>query len=177
MTTSLEDIKQGNQLQVDDNESQLVNEILNEMNESDNQPPPPSQGQSAENQINVQSEPNNSVNFLQHQMDPNVDMSNLDLSMASNLQNTKQMEPISQDIEVKEIKDSVLDKVKEPLLVLIISFVLNSPIITSNIYRIMPKMLTNSINGIHLGVKYLGVFIQSVLIALIFMLFKLFVLN
>ena len=106
-----------------------------------------------------------------------INMSNLDLSMANNLQNTKQMEPISHDFEVKETNNSILDKVKEPLLVLIISFVLNSPIVTSNIYRIMPQMLTNSINGIHLGVKYLGVFIQSILIALVFMLFKLFVLN
>ena len=76
------------------------------MNESDNQPPIQSQGQSNDSQINVQTEPNNSVNFLQHQMDSNVDMSNLDLSMANNLQNTKQMEPISHDFEVKETNNS-----------------------------------------------------------------------
>ena len=170
MTTSLDDIKTGNQLPVDDNESQLVNEILNEMNQTDShtlQQPPI-------DQVKIQNVSNESVNFLQHQMDPNINMSNLDLSMA----NTSNMKP-NEQVVVKnlEVKTSIIDKLKEPLLILVISFILNSPIITSNIYKIMPKMLTNSINGIHLGIKYLGVFIQSLLISLIFMLFKTFVLN
>ena len=173
MTTSLEDINPSNQISVDnDNESQLVNEILNEMNQTDTQPQ--NQQQPPMDQVKTQNEPNNSVNFLQHQMDPNIDMSNLDLSMASQ-QNIKSNDSVP--VKESEVKISLIDKLKEPLLILIISFVLNSPIITSNIYKIMPKMLTNTINGIHIGIKYLGVFIQSLLIALIYMLFKTFVLN
>lgn len=173
MTTSLEDINQGNQISVDnDNESQLVNEILNEMNHTDTQIQ--HQQQPSMDQIKMENEPNKPVNFLQHQMDPNIDMSNLDLSMASQ-QNVKSNDSIP--VKESEGKMSIIDKLKEPLLILVISFVLNSPIITSNIYKIMPKMLTNTINGIHIGVKYLGVFIQSLLIALIYMLFKTFVLN
>ena len=173
MTTSLEDINPGNQISVDnDNESQLVNEILNEMNHTDTQIQ--HQQQPSMDQIKMENEPNKPVNFLQHQMDPNIDMSNLDLSMASQ-QNVKSNDSIP--VKESEGKMSIIDKLKEPLLILVISFVLNSPIITSNIYKIMPKMLTNTINGIHIGVKYLGVFIQSLLIALIYMLFKTFVLN
>ena len=92
MTTSLEDINPGNQISVDnDNESQLVNEILNEMNHTDTQIQ--HQQQPSMDQIKMENEPNKPVNFLQHQMDPNIDMSNLDLSMASQ-QNVKSNDSI-----------------------------------------------------------------------------------
>ena len=115
---------------------------------------------------------NTSNNFIQHQMDPNINMNNLDLNYKVETTNQSEQNPI-----IYNEKTSFFSKLKEPLLILIISFVLNSPFVTTNVYKILPTVLKSSVNGIHLGLKYLGVFTQSLLIAVIYFLFKTFVLN
>ena len=178
MTTSLNEIQ--NKLPVsvnsDDKDSKLVNEILNEMNqnESDSKPTEANVMQRDElppvNNIEIN---NQNTNFLDHQMDPNINMNNLDLTYENDEQ--MQINPESMPTHVP-VKQTILSKLKEPVLILIISFIIFSPLITTNMYNLMPKILTNSINGINIGIKYVGVFIQSLVVALVMFLLKTFVL-
>ena len=178
MSTSLNEIQNKLPVKVnsDDKDSKLVNEILNEMNQNENDSKLTESNviqrdeQSPANNIEIN---NQNTNFLDHQMDPNINMNNLDLTYGNDEQ--MQINPECMPTPVP-VKQTLLSKLKEPVLILIISFIIFSPLITTNMYNLMPKILTNSINGINIGIKYVGVFIRSLVVALVMFLLKTFVL-
>ncbi len=153
MSTPLNELQQSNavdNIEDTENNSELVNQILNEMNSNTNNEDNSNQLQNTENE-----------NLIAHQMDPNIDMNNLDLHYQQQPQQSIQVETQ----ENISLKDRILNNLKQPLLVFIILFLTNMPLVTNNLSKFIPKLYSNLSSPMF---QYIGIIIQAIVGALVF---------
>jgi hypothetical protein len=144
-----------NEMQNGDENSQIVNEILNEMGKEqmDNQP---------NSQMNIEQQQMHQNNaHLERQLDQNVNMMSMD-----GLEQPNQEMMMHRDMEVgvlqeEDLKTRIFDKVKYPLLVILVTFLTFSPIIGKLLQKYLPRLF-NSMTPTNTTI-YLGLLLKAVI--------------
>ena len=143
---------ESNEMQSDDN-SQLVSEILQEMNKGDND-------------VNEMQQPvyDSNMNNLNRQLDSNVNMMAKDnIVGGENVINEPTME-MTIDTESQSLKENILGMVKDPLIVSAVTVLVFSPIVKS----LLVKYLARVYNSASTSMKWLGLTLQSLLVGILY---------
>lgn len=155
LSSNNEEIEPIESMIADDCNSQLVNEILHELNTDE---------------INLDTSTNNYAQFtdnneqLNRQLDPNVNMNIDDIANLDNIDDSPNREIIDVKINLST-KDKLIEKIKQPLIVILIVFLINSPIINSILVKYLPKLFSS---GVSKGVQWLSIFLKAVITGVIF---------
>ena len=153
MTTPLNELMDtseniNDEMRQDDCNSQIVNEILKEINQ-----PEENVSQNENIYINQQEQ-------LNRQMEP--------VSQSEQIQPNEldQMEQDNVTDNVKDlIKNKLIEKLKDPLIVVGVVFLLNSPIISSLLVKYLPKLFSSGVNK---GIQWLSIFLKSLIAGIVF---------
>ena len=143
----------------DDCNSQIVNEILEEIN---NQP---------SHINNEQDDQYVSPSIHEHENNEmlNRQMDNINRNVDINVQ--EKTRPIV-NVELKQnIKDKLIEKLKDPLSVILVVFVLNSPIISSIFVKYLPKLFSSGVNK---SIQWLSILLKSIIAGILFYTIKMF---
>ena len=158
MATPINNLPQSNQamepneMQSDDN-SQLVSEILQEMNKGDSD--------ISETQAPMY---NSNVNSLDRQLDSNVNMMARDNIVGSeNVINEPTME-MTIDTESQSLKDNILEMVKDPIIVAAVTILVFSPIVKN----LLVKYLARVYNSANTSMKWVGLTLQALLVGILY---------
>ena len=183
MSTLINDLKQG-ELQtngVDD--SQMIDEILQEMDQHSgdgsallgNTPIQPSIPQPTQMGGGVQAFQHHNPfpnTHLSRQLDPSVNMAATDMMGGGyGSQQGYTEKPIAAQ-PVKSWKDTIIEKVKNPLIVALLVLVIFSPIITGLLTRYVPRLYNPSVSVIHV---WIGLVLKAVVTAVLFFVINMFV--
>ena len=153
----------------------MVSEILQEMNSAtqgnpiDEHPPQMMQNDNSGMQLdqNAQIYAQQQSVHLNRQIDPNVNMSAND-----DFRKLTEEDNISPTIVVKtelSMKDKILEKIKEPLLVTAIMLLLNNPVFGSLLVRYLPKLFSA---GVSTSVQYISILLKSLIAGILFFALK-----
>lgn len=153
MTTPLNELMDtseniNDEMRQDDCNSQIVNEILKEINQ-------PEENVSQNENIYM-----NQQEQLNRQMEP--------VSQSEQIQPNEldQMEQDNVTDNVKDlIKNKLIEKLKDPLIVVGVVFLLNSPIISSLLVKYLPKLFSSGVNK---GIQWLSIFLKSLIAGIVF---------
>jgi hypothetical protein len=184
MSTLINDLKQGELQTGGGDDSQMISEILQEMNESSGDmgggntmaPPPPSQPmmpqptQIAGGHQVFQQEPYPNTH-LGRQLDPNVNMAATDMMGGGYGQQDSYEEPLAEPV-AKSWTDTIIEKVKDPLIVALLVLVVFSPILTNLLIRYVPRLYNPSVS---MTFVWLGLVTKALLISILFFVIKMFV--
>lgn len=158
------DISQLSNENISEDNSQIVDEILREMNGGDNEEP---QVEMPIDQRVIDQTNNREIindNQLNRQMDSNVNMVINDNLIPEVLREPEQN--ISINIKSEEnIFESLTRKLQEPLIFALVSFIIFSPIIQKNLSRVIPRLFDSS-NVIY---QWLSVLFKSLFGSLLFL--------
>ena len=111
---------------------------------------------------------------LQRQFDPLVNMPAQDSMHQHQYQQQQQYDQI-QDIQLdnntkeKSLKEKIIDKLKDPAIVLFCTFILNNLFTNSLLQKYLPQRFTNMASKINI---LAGDIVKSILVALLFFAFK-----
>ena len=153
MTTPLNELMDtseniNDEMRQDDCNSQIVNEILKEINQ-------PEENVSQNENIYM-----NKQEQLNRQMEP--------VSQSEQIQPNEldQMEQDNVTDNVKDlIKNKLIEKLKDPLIVVGVVFLLNSPIISSLLVKYLPKLFSSGVNK---SIQWLSIFLKSLIAGIVF---------
>ena len=154
-----------------DENSEIVGEIINEMNNSDHL----LQSNIPENNNDLYTNSQNAQ--LEHQMDVNTNiMSNDNLNNISNnnLNNIdNNLRPMMQIDTLPEIslKDRILSTIREPTSVAFIYFLLSSPIVNGTLSTYLPKLFSNTVSN---SIRWVSLGVKSIVAGVLFYICKLF---
>jgi len=144
------------------NNSEIVGEIIKEMNTTDSQP----QNLSMENTNNMYE--SNQQSQLERQIDPNTNILAND-----NLQNIEDSNRpvINIDSEPQlSLKDKLLNNFKNPALVSLVYFILSSPILNNLLATNLPKFFSSTISN---SMRWVSVTLKALIAGVLYFLFKL----
>ena len=140
----------------DDCNSQIVNEILQEMNQPEGTEQPTVDENMYMNQQQEQ---------LNRQMDPVVQLAQNECN-----QSTLYEESMEKGRTVQEgVQKKLMDTLKEPLMVVCLVFLLHSPIVTSMLVKYLPTLFSSGVNK---SVQWLSIFLKSLIVGVAFFALK-----
>jgi len=153
-----------NDMQQDDSNSQIVTEILKEMSSTNTSQPRDIINDQQQMYINDQE------NHINRQIDPSINMSindnlrniDIDNSMPLNIEDTI-------TVSTKSKTETILEKLKDPIAISLIVFLLMSPPVKKLLSSYLPKIFSDGVKPI---VVWLSIFIKSLTSGLIFFAFK-----
>ena len=135
---------------LNNNDSNIVNEILDEMNNNNNtsqieeiketQPPPIMQKQVRFN------EPDLATEIMNHQIDPNVQLNTMNNNNHISQQQEQQQMPQNHINQMNNIKDIILQQFKQPILICILIIIVFSPIVGDLLKNNVPYIFSESTN-------------------------------
>ena len=138
MTTQISDLPNNSQhLQNENDNSKIVNEILQEMNTES----PVQEG---------------NTHMLQRQIDPNIN-----LQVRDNLE--PQVAPSTKPVitsSIESIKDKVLTYVKDPLIIATITLIVFSPIVYKLLAKSIPKLFASDV----VTFRWIALLIKSIVV-------------
>ena len=154
-----------------DENSEIVGEIINEMNNSDHQ----LHSNIPENNNDLYTNSQNAQ--LEHQMDvttnimSNDNLNNISNNNLNNIDNN--LRPMMQVDTLPEIslKDRILSTIKEPASVAFIYFLLSSPIINGTLSTYLPKLFSNTVSN---SIRWVSLGVKSIVAGVLFYILKLF---
>ena len=160
MSTHIGDLQ--NQSDQNMNNSEIVGEIIKELNTTDSQP----QNLNMENSNTMYD--NSQQSQLERQIDPNTNILAND-----NLQNIDEhSQPvINIDSHVElSLKDKLLNNFKNPALVSLVYFILSSPILNNLLATNLPKFFSSTISN---SMRWVSVTLKALIAGVFYFLFKL----
>jgi hypothetical protein len=141
---------------IDSNQNnEIIGEIINEMNDGD--------------QLNTNLMDNNMNNdpHLDRQLDSNTNM--LSSDNLNNIDNNL-MPSINIDTQPElSMKDKVLSSIKDPSGVVLIYFLLSSPIINKLLAQNIPKLFSNTVSS---SMNWISLTVKSIIAGVLFYIFK-----
>ena len=155
MTTPLNELMDtseniNDEMRQDDCNSQIVNEILKEINQ-----PEENVSQNENIYMNQQEQLNRQMEPISEQIQPNeLDQMEQDNVTDNVTDNVKDL-----------IKNKLIEKLKDPLIVVGVVFLLNSPIISSLLVKYLPKLFSSGVNK---GIQWLSIFLKSLIAGIVF---------
>ena len=154
-----------------DENSEIVGEIINEMNNSDHQ----LHSNVPENNNDLYTNSQNAQ--LERQMDVSTNiMSNDNLNNISNNNlnnidnNLRPMMHIDTAPDIS-LKDRILSTIREPASVAFIYFLLSSPIINGTLSTYLPKLFSNTVSN---SIRWVSLGVKSIVAGVLFYILKLF---
>ena len=136
--------------------SQIVNEILSEMNNTTEGSVEMNSGEQYMMDQNSQ---------LERQMDNSVNMSAMDNIPMSN---TEEVYIPEMEVAMETKEESILSKifkmVKNPLIVIVSVLLVFSPVVKNLFVKYLPKIFTNQTTS----TQYLGLLLQSIIVGIVF---------
>jgi hypothetical protein len=154
-----------------DENSEIVGEIINEMNNSDHQ----LHSNVPENNNDLYTNSQNAQ--LERQMDVSTNiMSNDNLNNISNNNlnnidnNSRPMMHVDTFPEIS-LKDRILSTIREPASVAFIYFLLSSPIINGTLSTYLPKLFSNTVSN---SIRWVSLGVKSIVAGVLFYILKLF---
>jgi len=183
MSTLINDLKQSELQSGGTDDSQMIDEILQEMDQHSgdtsalqgNAPMQSSVPQPTQMGGGVQPFPQHHNPFpnthLSRQLDPSVNMAATDMMGGGyGAQQEYTQEPIAQP--AKSWKDTIIEKVKNPLIVALLVLIIFSPIITGLLSRYVPRLYNPSVSVTYIWV---GLALKAVVTAVLFFVINMFV--
>ena len=154
-----------------DENSEIVGEIINEMNNSDHQ----LHSNVPENNNDLYTNSQNAQ--LERQMDVSTNiMSNDNLNNISNNNlnnidnNLRPMMHVDTTPDIS-LKDRILSTIREPASVAFIYFLLSSPIINGTLSTYLPKLFSNTVSN---SIRWVSLGVKSIVAGVLFYILKLF---
>uniref|UniRef100_A0A6C0M0M9 Uncharacterized protein n=1 Tax=viral metagenome TaxID=1070528 RepID=A0A6C0M0M9_9ZZZZ len=136
--------------------SQIVNEILSEMNNTN---------QSSLEMNNDEQYMMDQNNQLERQMDNSVNMAAMDNIP---MENTEESHIPEMEVTMESKEESILSKifkmVKNPLIVIVSVLLVFSPVVKNLLVKYLPKIFTNQTTS----TQYLGLLLQSIIVGIVF---------
>ena len=161
-----------------DENSEIVGEIINEMNNSDHQ----LHSNIPENNNDLYTNSQNAQ--LERQMDvstntmSNDNLNNISNNNLNNIDNNlrpidNNLRPIMQVDTTPDIslKDRILSTIREPASVAFIYFLLSSPIINGTLSMYLPKLFSNTVSN---SIRWVSLGVKSIVAGVLFYICKLF---
>ena len=166
MATPLNELQsnpENNDMHMDDSNSQIVNEILNEMG-----------GDNPTSQVDNQQQMyiNDQENQINRQIDPNVNMLSSDNLENMALNDDLDLNDTVINVSTKTKTETLLEKLKDPLFILGISFFINSPLVKKLLSSYLPKLFSDGVSPV---VSWISVLVKSIIISVSFFAFKMLV--
>ena len=105
---------------------------------------------------------------LERQFDPNVNMRASDNISNMNSQiNDTPIQTIRSNtlVQSKSLKDKIIDKIKDPIIVVLCAFVLNSPVFHQLLKQYLPTLLGELVSQ---PIQYIGILLKAIIVGVIF---------
>ena len=147
----------------DECNSEIVNEILSELNDQNKEINYDNQLNNSNNSNN-----NNSNNYMTENAN-NIQYNRpLDNNINIPINNPEIIEINNQNFSTtanESIKEKLIKKIKEPLIVILIAFLINSPLISSILVKNLPKLFSS---GVSPSIQWLSIILKSIIIGVLF---------
>lgn len=160
MSTQIGELQ--NQSNQNMNNSEIVGEIIKEMNTTDSQP----QHLPMENTNNMYE--NSQQSQLERQMDSNTNILAND-NLENIVDDSRPVINIDSEPELS-LKDKLLNNFKNPALVSLVYFILSSPILNNLLATNLPKFFSSTISN---SMRWVSVSLKALIAGVLYFLFKL----
>jgi len=154
-----------------DENSEIVGEIINEMNNSDHQ----LHSNVPENNNDLYTNSQNAQ--LERQMDvstnimSNDNLNNISNNNLNNIDNNSRPMMHVDTFQKISLKDRILSTIREPASVAFIYFLLSSPIINGTLSTYLPKLFSNTVSN---SIRWVSLGVKSIVAGVLFYILKLF---